>query len=49
MERTLHYIKVWFWERHDPFVPLDVSSGAWIIDTDGWVILFTSLLNYAYI
>ncbi|KAG2050252.1 glycoside hydrolase family 16 protein [Suillus hirtellus] len=36
MERTLHYIKVWFWERHDPWVPLDVSSGAWIIDTDGW-------------
>lgn len=36
MERTLHYIKVWFWERDDPFVPLDVSSGAWIIDTDNW-------------
>ncbi|KAG2074811.1 glycoside hydrolase family 16 protein [Suillus decipiens] len=36
MERTLHYIKVWFWERCDPFVPLDVRTGAWIIDTDTW-------------
>lgn len=36
MERTLHYIKVWFWERNDPFVPWDVSSGAWIVDTNNW-------------
>jgi glutamine synthetase type III len=39
MERTLHYIKVWFWERNDPFVPWDVSSGAWIVDTNNWVSL----------
>ncbi|KAG2153377.1 glycoside hydrolase family 16 protein [Suillus clintonianus] len=36
MERTLHYIKVWFWERYDPTVPFDITSGAWIIDTANW-------------
>ncbi|KAG2074810.1 glycoside hydrolase family 16 protein [Suillus decipiens] len=36
MERTLQYINVWFWERSDPSVPLDVSSGASIIDTNNW-------------
>jgi hypothetical protein len=42
MERTLHYIKVWFWERDDPFVPWDIRSGAWMIDTDSWVIALAS-------
>ncbi|KAG1747521.1 glycoside hydrolase family 16 protein [Suillus occidentalis] len=36
MERTLHYIKVWFWERDDPFVPYEIRSGAWIVNTDNW-------------
>ncbi|KAG0703323.1 glycoside hydrolase family 16 protein [Suillus ampliporus] len=36
MERTLDYIKVWFWERSDASVPLDVLSRAWIIDTNHW-------------
>ncbi|KAG2074821.1 glycoside hydrolase family 16 protein [Suillus decipiens] len=45
MERTLHYIRVWFWERHDPFVPFDVRSGAWIIDTDNWGMPAANFLN----
>ncbi|KAG2366690.1 glycoside hydrolase family 16 protein [Suillus spraguei] len=36
MERTPHHIKVWFWERSDPSVPLDVSRGESIINTIHW-------------
>ncbi|KAG2074808.1 glycoside hydrolase family 16 protein [Suillus decipiens] len=36
MERTSRHIKVWFWARSDPFVPLDISSGAPIIDPMYW-------------
>jgi hypothetical protein len=49
MERTLHYIRVWFWERDDPFVPYEIRSGTWIVNTDTWVKILASLLNYAYI
>ncbi|KAG2142258.1 glycoside hydrolase family 16 protein [Suillus bovinus] len=45
MERTLHYIKVWFWERDDPCVPLDVRTGAWIIDTEHWGIPAANFRN----
>ncbi|OJA13654.1 hypothetical protein AZE42_06891 [Rhizopogon vesiculosus] len=36
MERTNHYINVWFWARSDPFAPDDVTCGASTIDTGKW-------------
>jgi len=36
MERSEHYIKIWFWARDDPSVPSDVSNGGTVIDPDSW-------------
>lgn len=37
MERSEHSIKIWFWARDNPSVPSDVSTGASVVDPDGWV------------
>ncbi|OBZ73025.1 putative glycosidase C21B10.07 [Grifola frondosa] len=36
MERTMSFIRVWFWSRNDGSVPSDVANGATTIDTDNW-------------
>ncbi|KAH7102121.1 glycoside hydrolase family 16 protein, partial [Auriculariales sp. MPI-PUGE-AT-0066] len=36
LEKTDAYIKVWFWSRHDPNVPLSVKCGSTVIDTSRW-------------
>jgi hypothetical protein len=37
MERTIRYIKVWFWARDNGSVPDDVQNGASEVNTDNWV------------
>ncbi|KII86819.1 glycoside hydrolase family 16 protein [Plicaturopsis crispa FD-325 SS-3] len=36
VERTLSYIKVWFWSRGDSTVPSDVSSGSSSVNPSNW-------------
>ena len=37
MERSPHYIKIWFWARNDPSVPSEVVNGAAVVDPNTWV------------
>ena len=48
MERTTSFIKVWFWERDDRSAPFDATSGAWVIDTNLWVMVLPSVRPNAY-
>lgn len=36
MERTPHFIKVWFWTRSANNVPSDVKNGETKVNTDAW-------------
>ncbi|KAF9261664.1 endo-1,3(4)-beta-glucanase [Marasmius fiardii PR-910] len=36
VERTNTFIKIWFWPRNDPSVPVDVRDGATSVNTDTW-------------
>ncbi|THV05084.1 laminarinase [Dendrothele bispora CBS 962.96] len=36
VERTSTFIKIWFWERSDSNVPVDVRGGNSNVDTDNW-------------
>jgi hypothetical protein len=37
MERTIDFIRVWFWDRTDTSVPNDVKNGTSSVNTDDWV------------
>ena len=37
MERTINFIRVWFWDRTAAFVPNDVKNGTSSVNTDDWV------------